>query len=68
MRVCDLTNEDLAPEDIWASFEDGNVLGHLQWLTSLACERDDLRLRAETATGFVEDIACPMMPALMSGD
>jgi hypothetical protein len=49
MRVCDLTNEDLAPEDIWASLDDGNVLGHLQWLTNLSCERNDLRVRAEIA-------------------
>lgn len=68
MRVCDLTNEDLAPEDIWASLGDGNVLGHLQWLTSMACERGDLALRAETVAGVLEDIACPMMPALMPGD
>lgn len=68
MRVCDLTNDDLAPEDIWASLGDGNVLGHLQWLTSLACERDDLQLRAETAASFFEDIASLMMPALLPGD
>lgn len=68
MRVCDLTNEDLAPEDIWASLSDGDVLGHLQWLTSLACERDDLLLRAETAAGLLEDTACLMMPALMPAD
>jgi hypothetical protein len=68
MRVCDLTNEDLAPEDIWASLADGNVLGHLQWLTSLACERDDLLLRAETAADILTDIACVMMPALLPGD
>lgn len=68
MRVCDLTNEDLAPEDIWASLGDGNVLGHLQWLTSLACERDDLQLRAETAAGYILDVACLMMPALLPGD
>ena len=68
MRVCDLTNEDLAPEDIWASMDDGNVLGHLQWLTSLACDRDDLQLRAETAAGYFLDIACAAMPALLPGD
>jgi hypothetical protein len=68
MRVCDLTNEDLAPEDIWASLGDGNVLGHLQWLTSMACDRDDLQLRAETAAGYVVDEACLMMPALLPGD
>ena len=68
MRVCDLTNEDLAPEDIWASMDDGNVLGHLQWLTSLACDRDDLQLRAETAAGYFLDNACAAMPALLPGD
>jgi len=68
MRVCDLTNEDLASEDIWASLGDGNVLGHLQWLTSLACDRDDLLLRAETAGSYVVDDAWPMMPALIPGD
>ncbi len=68
MRVCDLTNEDLEPEDIWASLGDGNVLGHLQWLTSLACDRDDLQLRAETAGAYVLDVACVMMPALLPGD
>jgi hypothetical protein len=68
MRVCDLTNEDLAPEDIWASLGDGNVLGHLHWLTNLACDRDDLQLRAETAGGYFLDVACLMMPALLPGD
>ena len=68
LRVCDLTNEDLAPEDIWASLEDGNVLGHLQWLTNLACDRDDLQLRAETGAGYFTDIACLIMPALLPGD
>ncbi len=68
LRVCDLTNEDLAPEDIWASLGDGNVLGHLQWLTSMACDRDDLQLRAETAAGYIVDDACAMMPALLPGD
>ena len=68
LRVCDPTNEDLAPEDIWASLGDGNVLGHLQWLTSMACDRDDLQLRAETAAGYIIDEACAMMPALLPGD
>jgi hypothetical protein len=68
MRVCDLTNEDLEPEDIWGSLGDGNVLGHLLWLTSLACDRDDLLLRAETAGSYVLDVACPIMPALLPGD
>jgi hypothetical protein len=68
MRVCDLTNDDLAPEDIWASLGDGNVLGHLQWLTNLACERDDLQLRAQTAAGLFDDIACLMMLALLPVD
>lgn len=68
LRVCDLTNDDLAPEDIWASMGDGNVLGHLQWLTSLACDRDDLLLRAETAADYVLEIACPIMPALLPGE
>lgn len=68
MRVCDLTNEDLAPEDIWASLGDGNALGHLQWLTSMACDRDDLQLRAETAAGYLVDEACLMLPALLPGD
>lgn len=68
LRVCDLTNEDLAPEDIWASLADGNVLGHLHWLTSLACERDDLQLRAEVAADVFDDVAGPMLPALLPGD
>jgi len=68
MRVCDLTNEDLAPEDIWASLGDGNVLGHLQWLTNLACDRDDLLLRAETAGSYFLDVACLIMPALLPGN
>ena len=64
MRVCDLTNEDLAPEDIWASLGDGNVLGHLQWLTNLACERNDLRVRAEIATTYISDASTLMMNQL----
>ena len=68
LRVCDLTNEDLEQEDIWASLGDGNVLGHLQWLTSLACDRDDLLLRAETAGNYVLDDACIIMPTLIPGD
>ena len=64
MRVCDLTNEDLAPEDIWASLDDGNVLGHLQWLTNLACERNDLRVRAEIATTYISDASTLMMNQL----
>ncbi len=68
LRVCDLTNEDLASEDIWASLGDGNVLGHLRWLTSLACDRDDLLLRAETTGSYIIDVACLMMPELLPGD
>jgi len=68
LRVCDLTNEDLEPEDIWASLGDGNVLGHLRWLTSMACEREDLELRAETAASFILEDACALMPSLLPGE
>ena len=64
MRVCDLTNEDLAPEDIWASLDDGNVLGHLQWLTNMSCERNDLRERAEIATTYITDATALIMTQL----
>ena len=64
MRVCDLTNEDLAPEDIWASLDDGNVLGHLQWLTNMSCEWNDLRERAEIATTYITDATTLIMTQL----
>lgn len=68
MRVCDVTNEDLAPEDVWASMEDGNVLGHLRWLTSMSCDRDDLVLRAQTAASYVTDDGVTFMPELLPGN
>ena len=65
MRLCDLNNEDLDQEDIWASLGEGNVFGHLTWLTNLACSRDDLLSRSETAANYLLDIANSMMPNLI---
>lgn len=65
MRVCDLNDEDLEPDDIWANAGDGYALAHLHWLSSLASDRDDIRFLAETAAGIVTDAVEEMMPALI---
>lgn len=64
MRVCDLNEEDLEPEDVWASIGDGDVLAHLQWLSSLACEREDLRHHAETIAELLREETPDQMPNL----
>lgn len=65
MRVCDLNDEDLEPDDIWANVGEGYALAHLHWLSSLASDRDDMRFLAETAAGIVRDAVEDMMPDLL---
>lgn len=67
MRVCDLNEEDLEQEDVWASVGGGDVLAHLQWLSSMACERDDLRHLAETIADLLREDVAEQMPGLMTG-
>jgi len=67
MRVSDLNEEDLEQEDVWASIGDGDVLAHLQWLSSMACERDDLRHLAETIADMIREDAAGQMPYLLLG-
>lgn len=65
LRVCDLNDEDLEPEDIWANVGDGYALAHLHWLSSMASDRDDIRLIAETAGEVVADAVETLMPRLL---
>lgn len=65
MRVCDLNDEDLDPDDIWATVGDGYALAHLHWLSNLASERDDIRVLAETAAGIVRDTVEDVMPEIL---
>ncbi len=67
MRVSDLNEEDLEPEDVWASIGGGDALAHLQWLSSLACDRDDLRHHAETIADMLREDAAEQMPNLLVG-
>lgn len=65
MRACDLNEDDLEPDDIWATIGGGYALAHLHWLSSMASERDDIRVLAETAAGIVRDAAEDLMPDLL---
>ncbi|MBO6782483.1 MAG: hypothetical protein JJ899_04305 [Alphaproteobacteria bacterium] len=65
MRVCDLNDEDLEPDDIWATVSGGYALAHLHWLSSMASEREDIRVLAETAAGIVRDAVDDVMPELL---
>jgi hypothetical protein len=67
MRVCDLNEEDLEQEDVWASVAEGDALAHLSWLSSLACDRDDLRSIAETIAEMLREDAFATMPRLHAG-
>jgi hypothetical protein len=66
LRMCDLNDEDLEPDDIWANVGDGYALAHLLWLSSMASDRDDIRLIAETAADVVGDAIETLMPDLLS--
>jgi hypothetical protein len=66
MRVCDLNEEDLEQEDVWASVGSGDVLAHLQWLSSMACEREDLRLMAEMIGDALREDVFVELPNLAS--
>ncbi len=65
MRACDLNEDDLEPDDIWATIGGGYALAHLHWLSSMASERDDIRVLAETAAGIMRDAAEDLMPDLL---
>lgn len=65
MRVCDLNDEDLEPDDIWANAGDGYALAHLHWLSSMASDPGDIRFLAETAAGIVADAVEDSMPDLL---
>ena len=65
MRVCDLNDDDLEPDDIWASVGDGYALAHLHWLSSMGSEREDIRVLAETAGGTVRDAIEDIMPEIL---
>lgn len=67
MRVCDLNEEDVEQEDVWASLGTGDALAHLQWLSSIACEREDLRHIAETIADTIREDAIEDMPNLLPG-
>jgi len=65
LRACDLNDEDLEPDDIWATIGEGYALAHLHWLSSMASEREDIRVLAETAAGIVRDAAEDVMPEIL---
>ncbi|MBT3810145.1 MAG: hypothetical protein HOF99_11655 [Rhodospirillaceae bacterium] len=65
MRVCDLNDEDLEPDDIWANAGDGYALAHLHWLSSMASDPGDIRFLAETGAGIVADAVEDIMPDLI---
>lgn len=65
MRACDLNEDDLEPDDIWATIGGGYALAYLHWLSSMASERDDIRVLAETAAGIIRDAAEDLMPDLL---
>ena len=68
MRTCDLNDDDLEPDDIWATIGDGYVLAHLHWLSSMASERDDIRVLSETAAGIARDAIDDQMPELLPSE
>lgn len=57
LKLSDLNMEDVDNEDIWATVDGEHVLSHLQWLSSMACERDQLRALAEDGAEIIRDIA-----------
>lgn len=65
LRVCDLNDEDLDDDEVWATLGDGNALARLVWLSSMSCDFDDMRHLAETAAGLIRDWAVEVMPDLI---
>lgn len=57
MKVCDINIEDVDNEDIWATVDSEHVLSELQWLSSMSCDRIQLRMIAEDAAAHIRDIA-----------
>lgn len=55
LRRCDLNEEDIPNDDIWASIEGEQVLGDLRWLSHIACAPEELRYLAETAAEAFRD-------------
>lgn len=57
LKLSDLNMEDVENEDIWATVDGEHVLSHLQWLSSMSCDRDQLRAIAEDGAAIMRDIA-----------
>ena len=57
LKLSDLNMEDIDNEDIWATVDGEHVLTHLQWLSSMSCDRDQLRAIAEDGAEVIRDIA-----------
>ena len=64
MRISDLTDEDVEPDDVWASVESGAVLTHPRWLSPIGCDPDELRHLAQTAADVVRESAIDDMAVL----
>lgn len=57
LKLSDLNMEDVDNDDIWATVDGEHVLTHLQWLSSMSCDRDQLRAMAEDGAEVIRDIA-----------
>lgn len=56
LKLSDLNAEDVENEDIWATVDGEHVLSHLQWLSSMSCDRDQLRAIAENGAEVIRDV------------
>lgn len=56
MKLCDVNVEDVENEDLWATVDSEHVLSDLQWLSSMSCDRNELRVIAEDAAAHIRDI------------
>ena len=63
LKLSDLNIEDVDNEDIWATVRSEHVLSHLQWLSSMSCDRDQLRALADHAAEILRDIADETLPS-----
>lgn len=57
MKLCDVNVEDVENEDLWATVDSEHVLSDLQWLSSMSCDRNELRVIAEDGAAHIRDIA-----------
>lgn len=57
LQVADLNIDDVDNEDIWATVDSEHVLGNLEWLSSMSCDRDQLYSIAEDGAAIIRDIA-----------